>query len=173
VHVLLSPGRVIRDGSRPPPTASGEGHMTMHSEHEIGESSKFKGSLKGNERVSFGTNMALEDESSDGGSSVKIDLVLAMAMDHFHARKFGLKAEKRGSLKVASAGKVKKQKTPVKTGLHGALKTLESKEMEAMLNQLKTEHEDLMEVMTRDAIAESKSKPQSLTGTPKVAHQEK
>jgi hypothetical protein len=39
--------------------------------------------------------MTTEEETSDGGSSIKTDLVLATVIDRFHARKFGSKAEKR------------------------------------------------------------------------------
>jgi hypothetical protein len=55
-------------------------------------------------------DMTPHEGSSDGGSSAKTDLVLATAVDRFHARKFGTKVEKRGAMKVIITGKVKKQK---------------------------------------------------------------
>jgi hypothetical protein len=81
--------------------------------------------------------MTTDEESLDGGSSVKIELVLARVVARFHAWKFGAKAEKRGALKVSNAGKVKKQKTPIKTSVHGALEARGQEEMDAMLNQTK------------------------------------
>jgi hypothetical protein len=70
------------------------------------------------ERVSFGTNTSMDDESSDGrlvqDSALTLDTALAM----FHARKFGTKesgaVEKRVTLKVHGIGNTKKHKTPVK-----------------------------------------------------------
>jgi hypothetical protein len=55
-------------------------------------------------------DMTPHEGSSDGGSSAKTDLVLATAVDRFHARKLGTKVEKRGAMKVIITGKVKKQK---------------------------------------------------------------
>jgi hypothetical protein len=119
-----------------------------HAEHAVGELSKIRGSPEGKEIVSFGTDMTPDEEITDGSSSVKTDLVLAIVVDRFHARKFGAKSEKWGALKVTSTSKVKKQKTPIKASIQGALKQLDPDEMEAMLNRTKSEQEDLMEVVT-------------------------
>jgi hypothetical protein len=104
--------------------------------------------------------MTTDEESLDGGSSVKIELVLARVVARFHAWKFGAKAEKRGALKVSNAGKVKKQKTPIKTSVHGALEARGQEEMDAMLNQTKNVKEDLMEVATLEKVTVPKSEPE-------------
>jgi hypothetical protein len=39
----------------------------------------------------FGMNMTPDDESSDGGSVIKMKLELATDVECFHARKFGAK----------------------------------------------------------------------------------
>jgi hypothetical protein len=70
-------------------------------------------------------DMTPHEESSDGGSSAKTDLVLATAVDCFHARKFGTKVEKRGAMKVIITGKVKKQKKTIKASMQGALASLD------------------------------------------------
>jgi hypothetical protein len=63
---------------------------------------------EGKERVSFGTNMATDDESSESGSVHKLPSWLETAIDRFHARKFGgkpsQKLEKREALKVQGLG---------------------------------------------------------------------
>jgi hypothetical protein len=65
--------------------------------------------------------MTTDEESSEGNSVVKMELELATAVERFHARKFGAKMEKRGVLKVIIVGSSKKQKTPIKTSMLGAL----------------------------------------------------
>jgi hypothetical protein len=47
--------------------------------------------------------------------TVRTELELATAVERFYARKFGAKLEKWGALKVNYT--VKKQKTPIKTGM--------------------------------------------------------
>jgi hypothetical protein len=82
----------------------------------------------------FGMDMTPHEGSSDGGSSAKTDLVLATAVDRFHARKFGTKVEKRGAMKVIITGKVKKQKKTIKASMQGALASLDPEVTEAMMN---------------------------------------
>jgi hypothetical protein len=82
----------------------------------------------------FGMDMTPHEGSSDGGSSAKTDLVLATAVDHFHARKFRTKVEKRGAMKVIITGKVKKQKKTIKASMQGALASLDPEVTEAMMN---------------------------------------
>jgi Fic family protein len=66
----------------------------------------------GKERVSFDTNMSMEDECSDGGPVVQKAPPQMTVVEQFHARKFkehhGSKAEKRAVLKVTSVGSSKK-----------------------------------------------------------------
>jgi hypothetical protein len=56
--------------------------------------------------------MISDEESSDGSSIVKTELELSTVLEHFHARKFSMradnKAEKMLALKVSNMGKVKK-----------------------------------------------------------------
>jgi hypothetical protein len=47
------------------------------------------------ERVSFGTNTTTDDESSDNGSNMKIELKPTTAVERFQTRKF----EERGTVK--------------------------------------------------------------------------
>jgi hypothetical protein len=93
----------------------------MQVEHDDGEAINPGGNYSAKERVSFGTNMTSDEEPSEGNSMVKIELDLAMAVECFHARKFGTKSKKRGALKVNNSGVTKKQKTPIKTSMQGAL----------------------------------------------------
>jgi hypothetical protein len=144
----------------------------MNAEYASGESSKGRGSPEGKGRVSFDTDMTVDEESSDGGSSVKTNLVLATTVDRFHARKFGVKPEKRGALKVCSAGKVKKQKTPNKSSRQGALAALDSESLEVVMKKTKSQQEELMEEVAQADVAEPKSEPQHLTGTLEEARQE-
>jgi hypothetical protein len=51
------------------------------------ESGKFQG-FREKERVSFGTNMSMDDESSDSGSMEQKDSKLMMTVECFHASKF-------------------------------------------------------------------------------------
>jgi hypothetical protein len=91
-------------------------------EEKVGsETSKPGAALEAKERVSFGTNVILDGESSEGNSVVKTELELATTVERFHARKFGANLGKRGVLKVNSAGTSKKQNTPIKTSTQGAL----------------------------------------------------
>jgi hypothetical protein len=82
----------------------------------------------GKDRVSFGTNMTTEDESSECDSVEQRDLKLLTAVEHFHARRLkdqrGTKEDKRAVLNVAGAGSSKKQKTPVKSCVQEAVKGL-------------------------------------------------
>jgi hypothetical protein len=118
-----------------------------------------KKNFMGKEGVSFGTNMTPDDESSDGGSTVKMELELATAVEFFHARKFGMKNAKHAALKVHGSGSVKKQRTPVKTGMQGVLKTLDNEEMEEIMKLAKTEPREPMEVVTKDTGATLKLEP--------------
>jgi hypothetical protein len=154
------------------PTTNINQHQDMNAEYVGGESSKGRGNPEGKGRVSFGTDMTLDEESSDGGSNVKMNLVLAMAVDRFHARKFGVKSKKRGALKVCSAGKVKKQKTPNKSSRQGALATLDLESLEAVMKKTKSQQDELMEEAAQADVAELKSEPQHLMGTLEEARQE-
>jgi hypothetical protein len=67
------------------------------------------------ERVSFGTNMTMKDESSDGSSMDQKSSGLMTAIERFHARKFRRQNEastgKRAVLKITGARSSKKQRT--------------------------------------------------------------
>jgi hypothetical protein len=89
------------------------------------------------ERVSFGTNMTTNEESSYGNLMVKTELELVMAVERFQARKFGAKQEKMIALRVNNSGAAKKQKTPIKSGTQEVLKGLERDEMDDMLLRTK------------------------------------
>jgi hypothetical protein len=70
-------------------------------------------------------DLSEEEETSDSGSAQQTDLLLALAVDRFYARKFGMKAgsgaDKRAVLKVSKSRAVKKQKTPNKSCMQGVL----------------------------------------------------
>jgi hypothetical protein len=123
------------------------------------ETSKSRDIFVGKEIVSFGTNMTPDDESSDGGSMVKTELELATAVEHFHAMKYGMKIKKCTALKVHGSGSVKKQRTPIKIGVQGVLKSLDKEEMEEMMKLTKTEPGEPMEMATKDTCATLKLEP--------------
>jgi hypothetical protein len=122
------------------------------------------------EKVSFGTNMTTDEESSDG-CSVDQKLKEPMtAIERFHARKFGGSKEsgagKKVVLKIVGTGSSKKQQTPVKTGMKEALNALiEEEAIGGLANTIdstttvKQEGDDAMEALP------SNVNPTHLTGT--------
>jgi hypothetical protein len=131
-------------------------------EQEVGDVSIAEKNCGTKARVSFGTNMTTDEESSDGNSVVKTELELAMVVERFHARKFGAKLEKRGELKVNCTGAAKKQKTSIKSGMQGVLRGLDKDEMDEMLLLTKYELVELMEVSTSKPNGALKLEPQNL-----------
>jgi hypothetical protein len=94
----------------------------------------------GKERVSFGTNMTTDEESSDGGSVDQKPEGAMTAIERFHARKFKGKDEyvsgRRAVLKIIGAGSSKKQRTPIKTHLKEVLNELVGEEMSGRTGRL-------------------------------------
>jgi hypothetical protein len=68
----------------------------------------------GKDRVSFGTNMPIDEEESESGNVDQVGDTLDMAVARFHARKFGAldkrAAEKRHRLKVQDMLKNRKRR---------------------------------------------------------------
>jgi hypothetical protein len=62
--------------------------------------------LQCKDRVSFGTDMSMDSEPSEGDSIVKTKLELATAVQRFHARKFGSKGEHKTEKKACVEGKL-------------------------------------------------------------------
>jgi hypothetical protein len=109
--------------------------------------------------------MTSDEESYEGNSVVKTEVELAMAVEHFHVRKWGTKLEKRGKLKVNNSGVTKKQKTPIKTSMQSALMQLSRNHLKGELKEAKLESGDLMEVTAGDSDVAPKEEPKHLTGT--------
>jgi hypothetical protein len=105
------------------------------------------------ERVSFGANMTIEDESSDGGSVEQKSVGQLTAIERFHARKFKHQSEatvgKRAVLKITGAGSSKKQCTPVKKCMKEALGALvSSEETGRMMGSMEAVEADQQEMDT-------------------------
>jgi hypothetical protein len=113
--------------------------------------------LQRKNRVSFGTNMTSEDESSGNDSCMQAENKLTTAAERFHARKFGSQnresSDRRPALKVMNPGKVKKQRTPVKTAVQDALKTMGQEGMQLMLGDAKKEPVEKLDVEMADEAA--------------------
>jgi crotonobetainyl-CoA:carnitine CoA-transferase CaiB-like acyl-CoA transferase len=84
------------------------------------------------ERVSFGTNMSTDEESS-ASESVKQDMHrIEVSVTRIHSRKIAVTNEltkgKRLVLKVQGAGTKKRQKTPNKSSIREALEAMSEEE---------------------------------------------
>jgi hypothetical protein len=128
------------------------------------------------ERVSFGTNMSTDDESSESGSVQQSPARPSTAVERFHAKCFGgasdKAGEKKAALKVQGAGTSKKQKTPVKRNIKGMIEALEEGNRENVQNQDKMEFQGKGEEVHSSQDALLKLDPNHLTGTPEEARQE-
>jgi hypothetical protein len=132
----------------------------------------------GRDRVSFGTDMSTEEEVSDGRLVKQKEPQMMAAVERLHAKKFRNKevqnSEKKAILKVNGGGGNKRQKTPVKDYVKGALKCLmDTEEGEAMTH---TEGEELMEQQAVDTVSGAippMVTPKHLTGTHGESRQEK
>jgi hypothetical protein len=126
--------------------------------------------LEGKDRVSFDTNMSTDEESTESESVHGEEQNLLSVVERFHARKSAGKApigvERRTTLKVQGAGKTKKQKTPVKTSIRGAVKSLIKDELEE--NRIGTRSK--VEMVTETATP--KTEPVHLMGPQEEARKE-
>jgi hypothetical protein len=84
----------------------------MQDDRSPGEKSWASKGATGRERVSFGMNMAIKDELSDGNSVDQEAHPPLTTVERFHARKFKdmamASAEKKAIHKVAGSGNTKK-----------------------------------------------------------------
>jgi hypothetical protein len=123
------------------------------------------------ERVSFGNDMSLSEESDNSANMQQHMQEMKTVVGRFHTKKFGSKtsagAERKSALKVQTGGATKKQKTPVKSNVKAALEYLMQGEGDEKLNMT------TMEMELPDRVAPLRSKPRNLTGTPDEARQEK
>jgi hypothetical protein len=117
--------------------------------------------------------MTTEDESSGKDSCQQVVDKLATAVDHFHARKFGVwkgeSLEKRHVLKVVNPDKAKKKKTPVKSAIQGALRIMAQEDVSLMLRDAKEEPLEKLDVEMADDFAAPMVDPKTLTGSPEEA----
>jgi hypothetical protein len=125
----------------------------LHDACNFAEASWVAKGLAGRERVSFGTNMTIEDESSDGGSVEQKSVGQLTAIERFHAHKFKRQSEatigKRAVLKIIGAGSSKKQCTPVKKCMKEALGALvNSEETGRMIGSMEAVEVDQQEMDT-------------------------
>jgi ABC-type molybdate transport system ATPase subunit len=99
---------------------------------ESGKTMKGANKEEWKERVSFGTNMSTDEESSVS-ESVKQDMHrIEVAITRIHSRKIAVTNEltkgKRLVLKVQGAGTKKRQKTPNKSSIREALEAMSEEE---------------------------------------------
>jgi hypothetical protein len=94
----------------------------------------------GKERVSFRTNMTIEEESSDGGSVEQKPVGAMTTIEQFHARKLKGKDEtgtgRHAVLKITGVESSKKQRTPIKMHLKEALNELVGEEVSRRTKRL-------------------------------------
>jgi hypothetical protein len=129
--------------------------------------------FEGKERVSFGKNMSTEDKVFDSGSESKNETQLTTVIARFHARKFrskaGSSADKRVILKISSSGGVKKQKTPKKACMQGAVQMLEQERLDGLFDQPTRNSREPMEVVRTNDVSAPKLDPKNLTGSQEEA----
>jgi hypothetical protein len=94
----------------------------------------------GKERVSFRTNMTIEEESSDCGSVEQKPVGAMTTIEQFHARKLKGKDEtgtgRHAVLKITGVESSKKQRTPIKMHLKEALNELVGEEVSGRTKRL-------------------------------------
>jgi hypothetical protein len=90
------------------------GVKELHIKEDLGLESQEDMLMHKKDRVSFGTNMTLEDESSGNDSCLQTVNKLTLVVDRFHARKLGGKKgemlDKRPALNVVNRARQKKTK---------------------------------------------------------------
>jgi hypothetical protein len=105
-------GQNLRGLSGDVPKELISGVNAMHVKNKLQGASRSGSHTTRKERVPFGMNLSEEDEASNSGSTSQTDMQLALTVDRFYARKFGMKtgsgADKRAVLKVSKTGTVKK-----------------------------------------------------------------
>jgi hypothetical protein len=133
--------------------------------------------FEGKERVSFGTNMSTEEEVSDSGLESKNVTQLTTAIERFHSRKFGSKAgssaDKKAILKISNSVGVKKQRTPNKACMQGAVQMLEQERLEGLIDQATKNSGEPMEVVRTDDVSMPELDPKNLTDSQdEVSHEQ-
>jgi hypothetical protein len=121
--------------------------------------------------------MSVDDELSDSGSIQQAEPKQETAVDKFWARKFGDKGPsgtgKRAILKVAGTGGTKKQKTPSKSTIKGAIMALvEERSSEQKVQRAKVEPGEMTEVGTTSLAVPPSSDPENLMGILDESRQE-
>jgi hypothetical protein len=84
-----------------------------------------------------------------------------------------VKHVQRAALKVSGNAKTKKQRACIKAVVQEAMKMLNQDEMEAMIAQGKTDHEEQMELMKTGKAAAPRLAPENLMETREESRQEK
>jgi hypothetical protein len=87
-------------------------------------------------------------------------------------QKESTKLKKRHALKVSCSGNTKKQKTPNKSNVQGAVKQLGQEELNLMLDMAKADQDSTGEMKIEEAAAAIQTDP-NLLGTHDEARQEK
>jgi hypothetical protein len=154
-----------------------DGVKEMNVEGSLVEEDSYGGQLReGKGRVSFGTNMTMDDESSETGSVHKSPSQFETAIERFHARKFGgnpkQSLEKKSALRVKGTGSTKKQKTPIKEKAKAAMVSLAADEKESQRTQEMTLVQGKMEEDLTQEVVFPILDQKNLMGTPAEARQE-
>lgn len=157
----------------------------------VAENSEAQGKLElsvsGKDRVSFGTNMTIEEDTSGSVSKGEEESKQLTAIERFHARKFGPKTvSSKGALKIAGTGreieKPKKIKALLAPGIQEAVQALigQGKEYSEAVAAVKMEAEEDNEVAEMEVAVAKKRKADTtqavttnLTGAHGEPHQEK
>jgi hypothetical protein len=86
--------------------------------------------------------------------------------------KEGRSSGRKNVLSVQGTGIGKKQKTPIKTNVRGALHAMIKKEQEEKLEMMQSDHKDLVEVGMSSGASSPKSEHKNLAGTLVESRQE-
>jgi hypothetical protein len=128
------------------------------------------------ERVSFGTNMSTEDDTSTTESMFEDSKRLDTLVWKMQTRKTAIAQEnakaKYTSLKVQSSNKKKKHKTHVKTSLIDMQESMKEDGLEARSSKGNADNQDMMEEDVPVSDNLQKLGPNPLTDTQGEAHQE-
>jgi hypothetical protein len=156
-----------------------DGNKALHEPCKSGGASGSMQDWGGKERVSFGTNISSDEVMSNGTSVQQEAKLWSDAVERFHARKFRDKhlpnSDKQATIhKVAGAGSIKKQKTPVKPCVKGVIKALMEEEDHAEMNRelidINKELQEVDHAMDADPLS---ADPTHLTGAQGEPRQEK
>jgi hypothetical protein len=117
-----------------------------------------------------------QEASSKSGNGEQSENKLDTTVGRFHARKFeskeGRSPGRKNVLSVQGTGTGKKQKTPIKVNMQGALQSMKE-EQEVKIEMIPTNQQDLMEEGMNSGASSPKLDTRNLMGTQDESRQEK